>query len=138
MKQFQCSHITDKLSDYFVRGDRIALPMKINATWISILYVISQVITKIKLGNAKIYIMVKFSVAKATLQSQMSVRLSESETPNQLEINHHSSSFIILHHPSSSFLHFATFKLFSLLYEILFIHPFETEKAVRIFYLFKT
>jgi len=70
--------------------------------------------------------MVKFSVAKATLQSQMSVRLSESETPNQLEINHHSSSFImfhhpsssfiILHHPSSSFFHFATFKLFSLFF----------------------
>ena len=66
-----------------------------------------------------------FSVAKATLHSQMlSVRPSVIKTPQQLEIiilhhssfiiNHPSSSFIILHCPSSSFLHFATFKLFSL------------------------
>ena len=58
------------------------------------------------------------------LSVRLSVCLSESKTPNQLEINHPSSSFIILHHPassfiilhhpSSSFLHFVTFKLFSL------------------------
>ena len=49
-----------------------------------------------------------FSVAKATLQSQMSVCLfvrpfvhsSESKTPKHFKINHPSSSFIILHHPS--------------------------------------
>ena len=66
-----------------------------------------------------------FSVSKATLQSQMSVRsfvrLFVCKTPHSLKsssfIIHHSSfitfhsSFIILH---SSFLHFATFKLFSL------------------------
>ena len=46
-----------------------------------------------------------FSVAKATLHSQMSVCQSIYKTPQQLEI------IIILH---SSFLHFATFKLFSL------------------------
>ena len=62
--------------------------------------------------------MENFSVAKATLQSQMSVCLSVcpsiSKTPQQQEIIiiHHSYSiFIILH---SSFLHFVTFKLLSL------------------------
>ena len=54
-----------------------------------------------------------FSVLKATLQSQMSVCLPVSKTPQQLEIiTVHHSSFIILH---SSILHFATFKLFSLI-----------------------
>ena len=67
------------------------------------------------------------SVAKATLQLQMSVRPSvcQSAKPlNSLKSSsfiiypssffiHPSSSFIILHHPSSFYLHFATFKLFS-------------------------
>ena len=53
------------------------------------------------------------SVTKATLYSQMSVHSSIChKTPQQLEIIIlHPSTFIILH---SSFLHFATFKLFSL------------------------
>ena len=80
----------------------------------------------------------QFSVAKATLQSQMSVRPSVRsfviKTPQQLEIIilHHST--FILHHSSfivhssfinlhSSFLHFATFKLFSL-FVILIVNHF--------------
>ena len=61
----------------------------------------------------------KFSVAKATLHSQMSVRSSVTETLQQLEIIilHHSSfilhilhsSFIILHHPSLFFIHASSF-----------------------------
>ena len=50
-----------------------------------------------------------FSVAKATLHSQMSVCWSITKTPQQLEII--ILHFIILH---SSFLHFATLKLLSL------------------------
>ena len=59
-----------------------------------------------------------FSVTKATLQSQMSIHPSvhqKSKPPTAW--NHYPSSFfIILPHPSLSFiiLHFATFKVFSL------------------------
>ena len=50
-----------------------------------------------------------FSVLKATLQSQMSVCLSVSKTPQQLEIiTVHHSSFIILH-SSISILHHSSF-----------------------------
>ena len=51
-----------------------------------------------------------FSVAKATLHSQMSVCLFVCQSAKPLN-SLKSSSFIILH---TSFLHFATFKLFSL------------------------
>ena len=77
------------------------------------------------LDSIETYYKRQFSVAKATLHSQMSVRSSvcQSQKPlNSLKSSSfiiHPSSFII--HPStliilhSSFLHFATFKLFSLL-----------------------
>ena len=60
-----------------------------------------------------------FSVAKATLQSQMSVCLFVcpsvlKQNPSTAWNPHLYSSFIILH---SSFLHFATFKLFSLFFD---------------------
>ena len=65
----------------------------------------------------------RFSVAKATLHSQMSVRpfIRLSVCLSSKPLNSLKSSFFIIH-PStliifhSSFLHFATFKLFSLLY----------------------
>ena len=63
-----------------------------------------------------------FSVAKVTLQSQMSVSLSvcHQNPPT-------ASSFII--HASSIVLHFATYKLFSLFLPFIFIHCsiFDTE-----------
>ena len=69
---------------------------------------------------------IDFSVAKATLQSPMSVRSSvclSSKPLNSLKSSSfiiHLSSFIILHSSfiilHSYFLHFATFKLFSLFY----------------------
>ena len=54
----------------------------------------------------------QFSVTKSTLQSQKSVRSSVCYQNPSTAWNHHPSSSIILH---SSFLHFATFRLFSLL-----------------------
>ena len=119
--------IKPKIYSHFLKTNKLIHDI-VHSTEIFYFLVVFGAFSRSWVGKFSIF---NFSVAKATLQSQMSVRSSvrhKSKPLNSLKSSYciiHPSSFIILHssfitlHSSfitlhSSFLHFATFKLFSL------------------------